>query len=661
MLAETKTLVQTATERNRRQEHQHQDDKSIKCHRSFKTSDYESQKDINPNRAEGTCGWVLEDPRFLEWYNKDQDDLLWISADPGCGKSVLSKALCDRDLSGSRARAVCYFFFKDNEIQESLATALCALLHQLFTHQPQLIEAAVSCWERIGEWMQQDLNELWRILIDAGTAMKSEPTICVLDALDECKETDREQMIIKLAEFHQYRGRRPKRKAWLKFLVTSRPYENIKDQFSKVISNLPQIRLMGEDRNDQIRREIDLVIQGKMDDLSSTLSLSVSTKERLTRTLLEMKNRTYLWLYLVVEEIKDTLKNSLRPDVEPIIMLSATTEKAYEKILQRGASKDRLLVKKILRIIVGARRPLSISDMAVALGVAQTPKGSRLDLSVGAQWLQVHLRDWCGLFVFINHEKLYLIHQTAKEFLIATGPILNDSAWSHCLREQEINSSMVDICVRYLAQRDLVKNHQTRKWNGKRRFEEDGLLLATDGFWLYCSEYWMEHVRSIQADRENFPTEIVLKLYDTAGERFKQWFPIFWESTSWIHPNPEPVEPDARLHPTEVNNITLAACAGHSIILKALIEMFDVDVNARLRPESSSPAHTPLTLAILFGHQEFISSKSSTGPMAYSTHLKVNFDRSPFIFIFLSCQALVCYYDVDLFFDIYYLTSLGHS
>ena len=47
--------------------------------------------------------------------------------------------------------------------------------------------------------------------------------------------------------------------------------------------------------------------------------------------------------------------------------------------------------------------------------------------------------------------------------------------------------------------------------------------------------------------------------------------------------------------------------------------------------------------------------------MAYFTRLKVNSDPSPFILILLSCQILVDYRDVDLFFDIHYLTSLGHS
>jgi len=40
-----------------------------------------------------TRTWFLEDPTFIRWLDSDQGNLLWLSADPGCGKSVLSRTL----------------------------------------------------------------------------------------------------------------------------------------------------------------------------------------------------------------------------------------------------------------------------------------------------------------------------------------------------------------------------------------------------------------------------------------------------------------------------------------------------------------------------------------------------------------------------------------
>jgi hypothetical protein len=54
------------------------------------TSDYEGYKDFNPLRVQGTCEWFFMDDRFRKWRDSNTSSLLWVSAGPGCGKSVLS-------------------------------------------------------------------------------------------------------------------------------------------------------------------------------------------------------------------------------------------------------------------------------------------------------------------------------------------------------------------------------------------------------------------------------------------------------------------------------------------------------------------------------------------------------------------------------------------
>lgn len=50
---------------------------------------------------------VLHDERFKSWLAQDSGPLL-VSADPGCGKSVLAKHLIDEALP--RSATLCYFF-----------------------------------------------------------------------------------------------------------------------------------------------------------------------------------------------------------------------------------------------------------------------------------------------------------------------------------------------------------------------------------------------------------------------------------------------------------------------------------------------------------------------------------------------------------------------
>jgi SpoVK/Ycf46/Vps4 family AAA+-type ATPase len=115
-------------------------DKENKCLYLFrrtkdeKDATYEWFKDRVQERVEGTCEWLTKHDNFKEWL-KQESGLLLVSADPGCGKSVLAKHLVDRFLPGKLlpgSPTICYFFFKDQD-QNTVCQALCALLHQLFS------------------------------------------------------------------------------------------------------------------------------------------------------------------------------------------------------------------------------------------------------------------------------------------------------------------------------------------------------------------------------------------------------------------------------------------------------------------------------------------------------------------------------------------------
>jgi hypothetical protein len=253
---------------------QYKSDKHSQCHRTLKTSAYEERKDINPDRVAGTCQWVLNHLQYRYWHESDCDGLLWISADPGCGKSVLAKSLVDVDLPNTDSHITCYFFFKDNEEQDSLATALCALLHQLFNRWPLLIRHAMDSHKKNGNSITKECFELWRIWLAAVRDPEAPNVTCILDALDECREGDRVILIDLLTKFHlSTSSSSSSGQGRLKILVTSRPYDDIQRGFQTLSTSFPTIRLRGEDENDRIREEIDLVIRMRVAQLANDLNL----------------------------------------------------------------------------------------------------------------------------------------------------------------------------------------------------------------------------------------------------------------------------------------------------------------------------------------------------------------------------------------------------
>jgi ankyrin repeat protein len=541
----------------------YENDKHRDCHQVFKNSTYEQFKNINPNRVEQTCMWVLSNSLYQRWQDSANDNLLWISADPGCGKSVLSKALVDEELpSGANGSTVCYFFFKDNEEQNSLATGLCALLHQLFQHQPHLIKHAIPAWDKNGSKLQQETDELWRILLAVTSDPTARNTVCVLDALDECRDADRSDLIAKLARFHADAASQGPRQSWLKFIVTSRPYDDIHRGFQHIPSSLPAIRLRGEEENASICKEINRVIHVRVLQLASELVLRESTSSRLEQTLLAMEHRTYLWLHLAIEDIRTTLANSSRPDKEPIKSVPASVESAYEKILARVHPEQRRKVKSIFKIIVGARRPLAVNEMALALGLEPPDQHRTLaEAQIDPEHLGRYLIHWCGLFVFVNQSKIYLIHQTAREFLISRQDYehpksLTHNTWKHCVQLVEVEQMMTSICIRCL---------NLEKISAVISVAEE----STKEFIEYCCEWWTAHYSLSQNASEEDVFQGALALYNTEGKAFEFWFDRFWSKT-------RPYDSAKRM-----TQIRFAALSDHDKVLNYFLDKRGMDVEAK--------------------------------------------------------------------------------
>ena len=159
----------------------------------------------------------------------------------------------DNELQNTDTHTVCYFFRKDNEVQDNIANALCALLHQLFARHPQLLQHAAPAWEKGGDKLATEVDELWRILLAAATDLDCHNVTCVLDGLDECRKEDRHEIIQRLTWFYSAASLLDAQKSRLKFLITSRPYGDIESGFKSIPSSLPMNRLLGELENDQIR------------------------------------------------------------------------------------------------------------------------------------------------------------------------------------------------------------------------------------------------------------------------------------------------------------------------------------------------------------------------------------------------------------------------
>jgi hypothetical protein len=227
---------------------------------------YRDSKDRNRERVPGTCEWFTKHSLFKQWNSSGQGQgpgLLFVTADPGCGKSVLSRYLIDEVLPDDRNRTICYFFFKDDfEAQKSSTRAICTLLHQIFVSDRQLVtDAILEKYKAYGTGFVQSFSEMWNAFL---ITTSHRETVCVFDALDECQSKDRKQLIAAATKTYKNGvGQVP-----LKILLTSRPYHHVRGEiFQELGPLLASIHMEGDSGplSNEIAEEIKLVVNSRVD------------------------------------------------------------------------------------------------------------------------------------------------------------------------------------------------------------------------------------------------------------------------------------------------------------------------------------------------------------------------------------------------------------
>ncbi|KAJ5725594.1 uncharacterized protein N7483_006951 [Penicillium malachiteum] len=496
----------------------------------LRTTDYAMLKDRNPARVPNTCQWFLQHQDFLDWKDiTKQKSLLWVSADPGCGKSVLAKSLVENELRPTDSRTTCYFFFKDdNDVQKSLTSALCAFLHQLFGQKPWLIKHALPDFSKEGKKLSEITSKLWDILIQASMDPAANEVIYIIDALDECEKTNRRQLLDNLSHIFENQTLGDGK---IKFLVTSRPYFDIERSFRTMIQSSNMIRLEGEKESDAISDEIDLVIERQVPEIGRMIELSQKEEALLLEQLLSIPHRTYLWLKLIFEFIQEELSLKTKTIRQITALIPDSLEKTYNAILDKSTDTER--TRKLLFVIVSATRPLSLREMRIALAIERDSRSyDDLDLEKKSTFATV-VRNLCGLFINIVDDHIYLIHQTAKEFLLSEKTIKSDS-WKHSLNPVEGHLVMAEICVAYLCFTEFEETMSSAD------LEADELMNTHQLLW-YAATCWHAHVRQAQYKCDSELTSLVFSLCDSRSSGFEAWVSVlrpmleidgfaYWES-----------------------------------------------------------------------------------------------------------------------------------
>ena len=267
----------------------------------------------------------------------------------------------------------------------------------------------------------------------------------------------------------------------------------------------------------KISEEINLVIQHRVQQLGKEKSLRQDECTFLQEQLTKVAHRTYLWVYLTLDLIQNTsgfTRGSIR---RAIRTLPQSVLEAYEKILNR--SLDKTATRKLLHIVTAASRPLSVNELAEAMAIQKSHE-SYQDLEEELEpemRFRNTVRDLCGLFVVIVDSKIYLLHQTAREFLVRdpkNGQPDDETfqwKWKYSLHADKSNRILVYICLWYL---------------NFTRLE----TLRDICFLNYSAANWATHFRNANIFKCEELVVLALRVCDIGSKRFNTWYTIYRDS-----------------------------------------------------------------------------------------------------------------------------------
>ncbi|KAK4061012.1 hypothetical protein Trihar35433_9937 [Trichoderma harzianum] len=372
--------------------------------RRFRVSDPQQDKAqieaIKGGLLEKSYSWILDHPNFEQWRNK-QNRMLWIKGGPGTGKTMLLCGIINEiepstRLSDQNADTLLsYFFCQATDVRFNNGTAtLRNLIYLLIVQQPSLARRIREMYGPIDRAPFDSISwdDLSVIFINILRALEGTTTYLIIDALNECTDLERLIGFIVgcIAECPH-----------VKWLVSSRETYIIDRSLRS--DDFPMGLSIELNNSASVSDAVGTYIDAKVSELKS-LQDNDALQERIRHTLLQKTDGTFLWVSLVIQQLQTVGPG----DVEAVISAVPTDlQGIYAQMLEQiHKQHERKYCLLVLTTATLAYRPLQLLELAVVSGLRP----------INTERVREFVK-MCGSFLTLRDDHVYMIHQSAKDYL----------------------------------------------------------------------------------------------------------------------------------------------------------------------------------------------------------------------------------------------------
>ncbi|KAK4070256.1 hypothetical protein Trihar35433_4723 [Trichoderma harzianum] len=352
--------------------------------------------------------WILDHERFKKWRHTEESSVLWIKGDPGKGKTMLLCGIIEdlKRIPGTNSN-LGYFFCQATDSRINSASSVVAgLIFSIIKQNPMLFEPV--CEQHKDKLNQLDGPNAWAILGDIFEAVTQvegiSDLICVVDALDECEHDCK--LLLRLII---------KTSSRVKWLLSSRNVKDIEREL-RVIEPARRLSLELKENAENVSQSVDVYINNSIPGIEA-LEDDEELQIKTITTLKDKANGTFLWVALVIEQLRDTDHRNVEEVLEEV---PEGLENLYDLIVQRANAKlkqkDREACQILLSIVTTAERPLHLEELHTFISSQWAHYKSTYNILD----MKDIVRD-CGSLLAIRDDIIYFIHQSVKDYMVGNA------------------------------------------------------------------------------------------------------------------------------------------------------------------------------------------------------------------------------------------------
>ncbi|SPO06799.1 uncharacterized protein DNG_09493 [Cephalotrichum gorgonifer] len=332
---------------------------------------------------------ILARPEFTAWQKTEDSSILWV---PDGGKVFVG-----------------YFFCRDMDSTMNTAISILkGLIYGLGQEDRALMQFLSDNFKSPDDINGTGIDALWGILARMLSYSASLGSIyLVVDALDECREEREVQTFLNFVRKASFR--RP-----VKWVFTSRQSPQLRRSLSSGMGVYTIDLDTSKEVAESVDKYLDLVVGANQQFL-------VPQRQQILDFLRSNAEKTFLYVSLVLEDLR------MAADVDISKRLSDLKNNVHgesvyrpyrlmiQRVLKRDEDEGTTMLQDLLKAVLLATQALSIPELAIAAGLPPEFYCTNSE-SIGHR-RTVELVQKCGHILRFTEDKVYLVHQSAKDYL----------------------------------------------------------------------------------------------------------------------------------------------------------------------------------------------------------------------------------------------------